>query len=84
MRDLWNVTKPPKREPGGQIQEPVKLQSIGVKRLVERALWDQGIRTELGSGRRRHEFQTDHGFRVFSCLIHIFEHPIYKSSLLFC
>jgi hypothetical protein len=84
MRDLWNVTKPPKREPGGQIQEPVKLQSIGVKRLVERALWDQGIRTELGSGRRRHEFQTDHGFRVFSSLIHIFEHPIYKSSLLFC
>ena len=84
MRDLWNVTKPPKIEPGGQIQEPVKLQSIGVKRLVERALWDQGIRTELGSGRRRHEFQTDHGFRVFSSLIHIFEHPIYNSSLLFC
>src|SRR5215217_8401870 len=63
MRDLWNVTKPPKKEAGGQIQEPVKLQSIGVKRLVERALWAQGIRTELECGKKRHEFQTDHGFR---------------------
>jgi hypothetical protein len=63
MRDLWNVTKPPKKEVGGQIQEPVKLQSIGVKRLVERALWAQGIRTELEYGKKRHEFQTDHGFR---------------------
>jgi hypothetical protein len=63
MRDLWNVTKPPKKEAGGQIQEPVKLQSIGVKRLVERALWAQGIRTELEYGKKRHEFQTDHGFR---------------------
>jgi hypothetical protein len=63
MRDLWNVTKPPKKEAGGQIQEPLKLQSIGVKRLVERALWAQGIRTELEYGKKRHEFQTDHGFR---------------------
>jgi hypothetical protein len=39
------------------------LQSIGVKRLVERALWAQGIRTELEYGKKRHEFQTDHGFR---------------------
>ena len=63
MRDLWNVTKPPKKEDGGQIQDPVKLQSIGVKRLVECALWAQGIRTELEYGKKRHEFQTDHGFR---------------------
>lgn len=63
MRDLWNVTKPTKKEAGGQIQDPVKLQSIGVKRLVERALWAQGIRTELEYGKKRHEFQTDHGFR---------------------
>ena len=27
------------------------------------ALWAQGIRTELESGKKRHEFQTDHGFR---------------------
>src|SRR5919197_2583309 len=45
------------------MNEPIKLQSVGIRRLVERALWAQGIRTELEPGRRRHEFQTDHGFR---------------------
>jgi hypothetical protein len=63
MRDLWNAAKLPKKEEKGKINEPIKLQSVGIRRLVERALWAQGIRTELEPGRRRHEFQTDHGFR---------------------
>jgi hypothetical protein len=63
MRDLWNATKLPKKEEKGKINEPIKLQSIGVKRLVERALWAQGVRTVLERGKKRHEFQTDHGFR---------------------
>jgi hypothetical protein len=37
--------------------------SSGVKRLVERALWAQGVRKTLLLGKRRHEFQADHGFR---------------------
>ncbi len=63
MRDLWNAAKLPKKEEKGKINEPIKLQSIGVKRLVERALWAQGVRTTLETGKKRHEFQTDHGFR---------------------
>ena len=63
MRDLWNATKLPKKEEKGKINEPIKLQSIGVKRLVERALWAQGVRTVLERGKKRHEYQTDHGFR---------------------
>jgi hypothetical protein len=63
MRDLWNATKLPKKEEKGKINEPIKLQSIGVKRLVEGALWAQGVRTVLERGKKRHEFQTDHGFR---------------------
>lgn len=47
MRDLWNAAKLPQKEEKGKINDPVKLQSIGVKRLVERALWAQGIRTVL-------------------------------------
>jgi hypothetical protein len=47
MRDLWNATKLPKKEEKGKINEPIKLQSIGVKRLVEGALWAQGVRTML-------------------------------------
>jgi hypothetical protein len=62
MRDLWNATKLPKKEEKGKINKPIKLQSIGVKRLVERALWAQGVRTMLESDKKRHEFQTDHGF----------------------
>ena len=63
MRDLWNAAKLPKKEEKGNINQPIKLQSIGVKRLVERALWAQGVRTILDRGKKRHEFQTDHGFR---------------------
>jgi integrase len=63
MRDLWNAAKLPNKEEKGKINEPIKLQSIGVKRLVERALWAQGVRSALEGGKKRHEFQTDHGFR---------------------
>lgn len=63
MRDLWNAARLPKKEEKGKINDPIKLQSIGVKRLVERALWAQGVRTTLERGKKRHEFQTDHGFR---------------------
>lgn len=63
MRNLWNAAKLPKKEERGKINEPIKLRSVGIRRLVERSLWAQGIRTELEPGKRRHEFQTDHGFR---------------------
>jgi hypothetical protein len=33
--------------------------------LVENAIWTQGLRTKLPPGKRRHEFQADHGFRKF-------------------
>ena len=36
-----------------------------IKRLIDRALWEQGIRHPLKNGERRHEFKTVHGFRKF-------------------
>ena len=30
---------------------------------MEDALWSEGIRKRLGPGKRRHEFQADHGYR---------------------
>lgn len=60
MRNIWNTKKGYTR---GLISAPVKLQSEGVKRLMEDALWTQGLRKKLESGKKRHEFQTDHGFR---------------------
>jgi hypothetical protein len=61
MRDLWNVEKHAR----GMVSLPRKLTSLGIKRLIERALKGQGIRKELAAGQKRHEFQADHGFRKF-------------------
>jgi integrase len=60
MRNTWNTKKGYTR---GLVSAPVKLQAEGVKRLVEDALWTQGLRKRLEYNKKRHEFQTDHGFR---------------------
>jgi integrase len=60
MRNIWNTKKGYTR---GLVSSPVKLKSEGVKRLVEDALWTQGLRKKLDSNKKRHEFQTDHGLR---------------------
>jgi hypothetical protein len=62
MRNLWDnrVTKGK-----GWATIPKKLKPSGVKALVENAIWTQGLRSKLPSGKRRHEFQADHGFRKF-------------------
>jgi len=60
MRNIWDTKRGYMK---GLITAPQKLQSAGVKRLMEDALWTQGLRSKLESGKRRHEFQTDHGFR---------------------
>ncbi len=43
-------------------QNSTVLKAGGVKRLIEHALWQEGIRKEK---RKRHEFAADHGFRKF-------------------
>jgi hypothetical protein len=42
-----------------------KLKSSGIKRLLERAIWEQGIRKPLTEGLKRHEWKAAHGFRKF-------------------
>lgn len=44
MRDLWDTSTAIGR---GFITKPKKLKSTGIKRLIERALWAQGIRKKL-------------------------------------
>ena len=60
MRNIWDTKRGYMK---GLITAPKKLKSSGVKRLMEDALWTQGLRSKLESGKRRHEFQTDRGFR---------------------
>ena len=42
-----------------------KLQSVAIKRIIDRALRIQGIRCNLKEGQKRHEFKAVHGFRKF-------------------
>jgi hypothetical protein len=64
MRNLWNSLRPEENSISRKtVNTPEKLNSIGIKRLIGRALWTQGLRSKLTNGKKRHEFQTDHGFR---------------------
>jgi hypothetical protein len=66
MRDVWQITNLEYSERGkGIAKSPRKLQSIAIKRIIERALWAQTIRQKLNTGEKRHEFKTVHGFRKF-------------------
>jgi len=60
MRQLWNTKK---GHLHGLVTVPRKLKAAGVKRLMEDALWTQGLRKKLQLGKKRHEFQADHGLR---------------------
>jgi hypothetical protein len=51
MRNTWNTKKGYTR---GLVGAPVKLQAEGVKRLVEDALWTQGLRKRLEPNKKRH------------------------------
>jgi hypothetical protein len=61
VRQLWNTKQGHYHH--GTIKDAAKLKSSGVKRLIEDALWTQGIRRKSNLKRNRYEFQTDHGFR---------------------
>ncbi|MDF0681668.1 MAG: hypothetical protein P0116_11970 [Candidatus Nitrosocosmicus sp.] len=65
MRDIWQTTNVSYGAKWGLATYPKKLQSSAIKRLIDRALWEQGIRKPLKKGERRHEFKTVHGFRKF-------------------
>jgi hypothetical protein len=61
MRNLWYGDR------GGfanaPIERPVRLDSMGVKRLIEDAIKAAKLRKPLQGGKKRHEFQALHGFR---------------------
>jgi len=62
LRNIWDRNKGCRRTPG-IVTQPRKLESLGVKRIMETALWTQGLRHKLEPGKKRHEFQADHGLR---------------------
>jgi integrase len=60
MRDLWDTRVAQGR---GLVTKPHKLTSIGLKKLINRAIWAQGLRKKLENGKKRHPFQAIHSFR---------------------
>jgi integrase len=65
MRDIWQTTNITYGANLGLATCPIKLKSSGIKRLLERALWEQGLRHPLAKGVRRHEWKAAHGFRKY-------------------
>src|SRR5919198_6096575 len=65
MCDLWQTTNMNYGAKWGLATNPKMLKHSGIKRLLERALWEQGIRERLKQGEKRHEWKAAHGFRKF-------------------
>jgi len=65
MRDLWQTTNIEYSAKLGLATCPKKLKSSGIKSIIERALWEQGLRHTLSKGVRCHEWKAAHGFRKF-------------------
>jgi integrase len=65
IRDLWQTTNMNYGAKWGLATNPKKLKSSGIKRLLERALWEQGIRQPLIDNTRRHEWNAAHGLRKY-------------------
>ena len=63
MRDLWQTTNQNYGARWGLATNPKRLQSSAIKRLLTRALWEQGIRQALAQGVKRHEWTGAHGYR---------------------
>ena len=65
IRDIWKSTNVKFHNRGGLATVPRKLKSSGIRSIIARAEWEQGIREPLSNGKKRHEFQTVHSFRKF-------------------
>ncbi|MDN5845184.1 MAG: hypothetical protein L0H53_02795 [Candidatus Nitrosocosmicus sp.] len=68
MRNLWNTEKIKRKDYvsiKNDVSNPKKISSIGIKRLMERALWTQNLRIKNNPSDKRYQVQTDHGFRKF-------------------
>jgi integrase len=65
MRDIWQTHGMDYGAKFGLAENPKKLDAIAVKRIIERGLWEQGIRKPLPEGMKHHEWKAAHGFRKF-------------------
>lgn len=62
MRDLCDTKVAQGR---GLAQRPKKLASLGIKRLMGRAIWAQCLRKKLETEKKRHPFSANHSCRTW-------------------
>ncbi|MBM3897190.1 MAG: hypothetical protein FJ358_01495 [Thaumarchaeota archaeon] len=62
MRNLWDSTSSNHK---GLASAPHKLAPSAIKRILERALWAEELRTPLEKGQKRHELMPTHCFRKY-------------------
>jgi len=65
MRDIWQTYGMDYEAKFGLAANPKKRESAAVKMIIERGLWDQGIRKPLPEGAKHHEWKAAHGFRKY-------------------
>jgi hypothetical protein len=69
MRDMWRTIdvkgRWEKGEGVGLATHPKKLGYAGMKKILNRALWSQGLRKTLPQGVNRHDVKEAHGYRKF-------------------
>jgi hypothetical protein len=65
MRDIWQTSNIRYGAKFGLATSPKRLKSSGIKRLIEQALWEQGLRSKLQPGIKRHAWKAAHGLRKF-------------------
>jgi integrase len=65
VRDIWKSTNVKFQNRGGLATVPRRLKSSGVRSIISRAEWEQGIREPLTDGKKRHEFQAVHSMRKY-------------------
>jgi hypothetical protein len=62
MRDIWQTTNLKHGADCSMATNPVRLKSSGIKKMIDTALWKQGLGIVAAT---RHEFKELHGFRKF-------------------
>ncbi len=65
MRDIWQTSERSYGATFGVAENPRKLNSAGIKSLIERAIHAQGLWQPLTDGRKRREWKGAHGFRKY-------------------
>jgi hypothetical protein len=66
MRNMWQTTDFIYGAKWGLVKYPKKLESIGIKSLIERAIKSQGIiKKPLVENEKRREWKSIHGYRKF-------------------